>query len=54
MTLRQDEGLRFKLVVDNTPNGLLDWIGQVVIMTEEVEPTITHPGLEKLESHTIL
>ncbi|KAK5051461.1 hypothetical protein LTR84_003113 [Exophiala bonariae] len=45
-TLRQREAVRYELVVDNTPNGLLDWIRQAVITTGEVAPTITHPGLK--------
>jgi hypothetical protein len=44
--MRGREALRYKLMVDNTPNGLLDWIRQAVITTGEVEPGITHSSLK--------
>ena len=44
--IQRHEALRYKLVVDNTPNGLLDWIRQAVITSGEGEPGITHSSLK--------
>lgn len=44
--MRRRETLRYQLVVDNTPNGLLDWVRQAVIITGEVEPGITHSNFK--------